>query len=221
MKILLFAASLCAFAQVGSSPINCSVLRSAADPNEFLVRVNMVPRGPQSGLAACEYVILDTTVFSRRNPIGQLIVSANPTAPPVSYSTMFQVEFVSSNQKELPAPPPNPPTLYDGQPVWCALPADRQSFSTVTKIIATDSQIQRMLPAIVIEVREGIGSSRLITQNLAWPPGRPRYNANHPACNGGPGYVFPDGADMFYQDNQDTSRSPLLQLLIVSLLPTP
>lgn len=196
-------------------PVLCGTLPSQAlsDAGSVLVRVTATP----TGLNTCEWVHTDPSTQFRRDGVGTLFISGLPPqqTPPIVYATVFNGEFKSSGQVE---DVQNPATPFDGQVVWCA---------TTTQVLAENqtavplsaAQLKAWLPIVMMEVRQGAGTSQLVLNNKAWPDNtRHRWAQAHAKCNGLPGITFAKGADLIYQDDAQASR-PLLQLWVVSVVP--
>ena len=192
-------------------PVLCGSVPPAAlsGAGSILVRVTATP----SGINSCEWVHVDPSTLYRRDGTGALFISAVPSQPPVVYTTVFTAEFQSSGQKEDVS---NPATPFDGQVVWCAKPAQQLANNQVTLSAA---QFKALLPIVMTEVRQGTGTSQIVSTNVAWPSNsRQRWNQAHGKCGGLPGLTFAQGADLIYQDDVQDVR-PLLQLWVVSIIP--
>ncbi len=207
--LLLFVA-IAAHAQT----LNCSlpVAGLGANGPPLYIKAVLMP----SGAYVCErvYPNVATTQETRDAVTKLLTITAIPGAPPPDYRTIFEAEYKSSNTKESVS---NPPTPFDGQIVWCSTSGQQSAENQ----IVTDAQQARSRPITITEVRAGVGSTVLTSNNKAWPNNAfRRWNNSHPACNGLPGLTFAVGADLVYQQDGNTSPAPLLQLWIVSIIPS-
>lgn len=191
-------------------PVTCALpFQAFAKDATALALITQSPFGP-----TCEWVQRDPSTQFRRDGTGAKFISGLPAPPPIDFGITFSGEFQASGQLE---DVQNPPTPFDSQPIWCA---------KTTQVLANNisqplspNQLKYWFPIILMEVRQGTGTSQLLLNNLAWPDNaRHRWTQSHPKCGGAPAMTFAAGAEILYQDDASGPR-PLLQMWITSLVP--